>query len=371
MFASQQLLKLVNVKKSASFFRKQLLQWAKKQEDRDMPWKGIKDPYKIWLSEIILQQTRVEQGRSYYLKFVENYPCVEDLASADEEEVMKLWQGLGYYSRARNLHTAAQYIVNECGAEFPTDYEGILKLKGVGPYTAAAISSFAYNLPHAVVDGNVYRVLSRFYGIDTPIDSTAGKKEFQLLAQETLHPKKPAEYNQAIMDFGATLCKPGMPDCSSCPMEEACQATGTELLRLLPVKEKKLKKKNRFFYYFVVKDKDGLFLKKRMEKDIWQHLFDFPMEESNVHLKPKEILQKRLDAIQNLSLEHVATSKPYKQVLSHQNITAYYLEMKLTESAPTEWGENIYATQKELEKYAFPRIVERYLLDKSLISMEA
>lgn len=359
-----------NVKKKVSFFRKNLLKWAKKQAERDMPWKGIKDPYKIWLSEIILQQTRVEQGRSYYLRFVEEYPTVKDLAAAPEEHVMKLWQGLGYYSRARNLHAAAKYIVDECDGVFPNDYDGILKLKGVGPYTAAAISSFAFGIPRAVVDGNVYRVLSRYYGIETAIDSTAGKKEFQQVAQEALDVKKPGVYNQAIMDFGATQCKVGKPDCSICPMEEACVSTGTELLAMLPVKEKKGKKKNRFFYYFVVRDKDGIYLKKRIKKDIWQHLFDFPMQESKEHLSPKEILKQNLELSQ-ISLEHVATSKPYKQVLSHQNITAYYIEMHLTEDAPEEWGENILAKEKELKKYAFPRIVERYLLDKSLISMEA
>ena len=201
------------------FFTKNLLKWFASHH-RPMPWKGEKNPYLIWLSEIILQQTRVEQGLPYFLKFKENYPTVTDLANAPEDEVMRLWQGLGYYSRARNLHFTAKYIAYDLNGEFPNTYTEILKLKGVGAYTAAAISSFAYDLPNAVVDGNVYRVLARYFGIETPIDTTEGKKKFTKLAYELLDKKRPADYNQAIMDLGATQCTPKNPNCKNCPLNK-------------------------------------------------------------------------------------------------------------------------------------------------------
>ena len=217
-----------------------------------MPWKGEKNPYLIWLSEIILQQTRVEQGLPYYERFRENYPTVTDLANAPEDEVMKLWEGLGYYSRARNLHATAKMIDQEMDSIFPTTHAEILKLKGVGPYTAAAIASFAYNLPHAVVDGNVYRVLSRFFGIETPIDSTSGKKEFAQLAQDLIDKKQPGNYNQAIMDFGATHCMPKKPKCSQCLLRKNCKALLNNKVTSLPIKIKKIKKQTRYFNYLVI-----------------------------------------------------------------------------------------------------------------------
>jgi A/G-specific adenine glycosylase len=266
-------------------FSAKLLAWAA-QHLRPMPWKGERDPYKIWLSEIILQQTRVEQGLPYYERFVAAYPTVTDLAAAPSEAVMRLWQGLGYYSRARNLHSTAQYIRAAHGGVFPATYADIRELKGVGDYTAAAIASFAYELPYAVVDGNVYRVLSRIFGIFTPIDSTQGKKEFAILAQSLLNTSKSADYNQAIIDFGATHCTPTHPQCSTCPFNEDCQAflitsqTTDDLIRLLPVKSKKNALKHRYFHYFYFGKNKQIWLQKRSHKDIWQDLWQLPLIET-------------------------------------------------------------------------------------------
>ena len=260
------------------FFTTHLLQWAS-QHERHLPWKESKNPYYIWLSEIILQQTRVEQGLPYYLKFVEHYPTVFDLANATEDEVLKDWEGLGYYSRARNLHAAAKYIATELDGHFPDTYDSILKLKGVGPYTAAAIASFAFQLPYAVVDGNVYRVLSRFFGMDTPIDSTIGKKQFANLAQQLLDPTKPDVYNQAIMDFGATWCTPKQAKCNKCPLSEQCAAFQTNRVEKYPIKQKKLKKRTRYFHYLIFNYSGQTWIEKRAGKDIWQGLYQFPLIE--------------------------------------------------------------------------------------------
>ncbi|MCU0351219.1 MAG: A/G-specific adenine glycosylase [Flavobacterium sp.] len=242
-------------KASTVFFTSSLMYWHGTLNLRTMPWKGIKDPYKIWLSEIILQQTRVDQGMSYYEKFVANYPTIQDLATAKDEDVFKLWEGLGYYNRCTNLLFTARKVVTEFKGVFPTTYDELLTLKGVGPYTAAAIASFAYNLPYAVVDGNVFRVLARFFGIDTATDSTTGKQLFTQLANEVLDKVEPAKFNQAIMDFGATVCKPALPNCSSCTLQTKCTAYKKGLVNQLPIKEKVLTKKNRF----LEKGKNGFF----------------------------------------------------------------------------------------------------------------
>ncbi len=265
-----------------------------------MPWKGERDPYKIWLSEIILQQTRVEQGLPYYERFIATYPTVTELANAPSDAVMRLWQGLGYYSRARNLHTTAQYIRDNHDGTFPTAYTDIRALKGVGDYTAAAIASFAYDLPYSVVDGNVYRVLARIFGIFTPIDSTNGKKEFAALAQKLLAIKTPAAYNQAIIDFGATHCTPNNPQCTTCPFADDCQAllvsqtTSQDLIRLLPVKAKKNALKHRYFHYFHFGKNNEIWLQKRMGKDIWQDLWQLPLIETTHDLmRYKTFLPKK------------------------------------------------------------------------------
>lgn len=338
-----------------------LLGWYKTQ-DRPMPWKGIKNPYFIWLSEIILQQTRVEQGLPYYKHFIKKYPTVFDLANAPEDQVMKSWEGLGYYSRARNLHAAAKQIAFEFDGHFPETYESIRSLKGVGPYTAAAISSFAFGLPHAVVDGNVYRVLSRIFGIKTPIDSTAGKKEFTVLAEQLLEPKQAGKYNQAIMDFGATLCLPKLPKCVSCPFENSCIAKKENQINQLPVKAKKLKKKTRFFNYLILKNKQELLIRKRSEKDIWLNLYEFPMIESEQFLnqtalehalKEKGWLGEKAKLIKN--------SKAFNQALTHQKINARFWEYETSGFKIDKKNAFIITNLDKLRTFAFPKIIDQYL----------
>jgi len=255
-------------------FSSKLINWYH-QNKRDLPWRNSTDPYQIWLSEIILQQTRVDQGLSYFNKFIEHHPNVNSLANAPEKEVLNLWQGLGYYSRARNLHFTAKVISKEHKGIFPSDYNDILKLKGVGEYTAAAIASFAYNLSYPVIDGNVYRVLSRIFGIENPIDSSKGKKIFKALATELIDNKNPATYNQAIMEFGALQCTPKKPKCEDCPFRLECYALKNELTAELPKKEKKIKQRNRYFNYVVVIDNEKIYLKERKEKDIGQVYMTF------------------------------------------------------------------------------------------------
>src|SRR6201995_4110576 len=253
-----------------------LLKWHRGENNRKMPWKGEKNPYKIWLSEVILQQTRVDQGWAYYEKFLDAFPTVHDLAHAPEQKVFKLWEGLGYYNRCRNLIATAKKIDAEYNGEFPNTYEEILALKGIGPYTAAAIASFAFRLPHAVVDGNVTRVLSRYFGDSTPIDSTAGKKLFSNLADALLDREQADLYNQAIMDFGATVCLPRNPLCVDCVQRDGCQAMQKGLTTQLPVKEKSIRKKQRWFYYFIVETADDkIYIRQRTGKDIWEGLYEF------------------------------------------------------------------------------------------------
>src|SRR6056300_1490745 len=237
-------------------FSNKLILWYL-QNKRDLPWRKTKNPYHVWLSEIILQQTRVAQGLDYYLKFIDAFPTVNHLANADESTVLKLWQGLGYYSRARNLHFSAKYIVKELTGEFPKTYKEIVKLKGVGDYTASAIASMCFNEPTAVVDGNVYRVLSRYFGIDTPINSSKGVKEFKAMAQELIDRNNPAIFNQAIMEFGATQCKPKNPDCGNCPFQNSCVAFGYNHIDALPVKNKSARAKKKYFNFLVFVSEDG------------------------------------------------------------------------------------------------------------------
>lgn len=260
-----------------------LLEWYKENK-RELPWRDTTDPYLIWISEIILQQTRVAQGYEYFLRFVRRFPDVASLAAASEDEVMKYWQGLGYYSRARNLHAAAKSM----NGKFPVTYEDVRGLKGVGDYTAAAICAFAYNMPYAVVDGNVYRVLSRYLGIDTPIDSTEGKKVFAVLAQEMLDERRPTDYNQAIMDFGAIQCTPQSPNCMFCPLADRCFALSKGLIAHLPVKQHKTKTVNRYFNYIYVRMGAETLIHKRTENDIWKNLFELPLVEAERDLSEEE-----------------------------------------------------------------------------------
>ncbi|MCA0235085.1 MAG: A/G-specific adenine glycosylase [Bacteroidetes bacterium] len=357
------------------FFRARLLQWAA-EHPRPMPWKGERDPYKIWLSEIILQQTRVEQGLPYYEKFVAAYPTVTDLALAPEDELFKLWEGLGYYSRARNLHFTAKYIATALDGRFPDTYDTIRALKGVGDYTAAAIASFAYDLPHAVLDGNVYRILARFFGIDMPTDTPAAKKEFTRLAQQVLDAERPAAFNQAIMDFGATHCTPQQPRCATCPMQPHCVAFQSGRVQELPIKSKKLIKKERYFCYFIFHYKGDTWVRKRTGKDIWHGLFDFPAMESSERPNWPESRTDmeqwvRTHLFQETTLDFQVTqvSKPYRQTLTHRQVAAIFVELDLQKELPVHlpaFSEVQRVSWADLKKnIAVPRLIDWYLQDKA------
>jgi len=342
-------------------FSRILMKWDKDQNKRLMPWKGEKDPYRIWLSEIILQQTRVEQGLSYYQNFLRVFPDIKMLAKAPESKVFKQWEGLGYYSRCRNLISTAKKIANDLSGKFPSTYEDILALKGVGPYTAAAISSFAFDLPHAVVDGNVFRVLARIFGITIPLDSTKGKKYFTDLANELLDKKNPGRYNQAIMDFGASICKPANPLCDQCPFQKTCFAFLNNKINELPVKGKKLIIKKRWFNFLVMESDNKLAIQKRSGKDIWQQLFTFPLIESEKEITQKQILsmaEKNKWLIKN-KYEIVHISPVLQQQLTHQLISSRFIHViiKHKPAVKNDWK---WVPENRLGYYAFPKLMNIY-----------
>ncbi|BAO75838.1 A/G-specific adenine glycosylase [Winogradskyella sp. PG-2] len=304
-------------------FNKELINWYSIHK-RELPWRGTQNPYFIWLSEIILQQTQVKQGLPYYESFVKTFPTVFDLANASEESILKLWQGLGYYSRARNLHTTSKYIANELNGVFPNNYNDLLKLKGVGDYTASAIASIAFNEVTAVVDGNVYRVLSRYFGIKTPINSTAGIKQFKTLATSLIDMIEPATYNQAIMEFGARQCKPKNPDCSICPIKNSCISLQKNLINTLPVKLKKTKVTNKYFNFLICIDKNKhVLFEKRTGKGIWQNLYQFPLVESKKSLKVNEfhLLNLEMTVLKSIDFDYSLYNEVDKvHKLSHQHL---------------------------------------------------
>ena len=335
--------------------------WYKKNK-RDLPWRNITDPYKIWLSEVILQQTQVVQGLNYYIKFTETFPTVTDLANAPEDQVMRLWQGLGYYSRARNLHAAAKFIQTSYKGKFPHTYESIKELKGVGDYTSAAIASFAFNLPHAVVDGNVNRVLARLFDLHTAINSSQGKKEFQLLADELLNTKQPALHNSAMMEFGALWCKPQNPKCETCVLQEHCMAFKNDTVSVLPFKNKTIKIKNRYFNYIVFNYKQDVYITKRTEKDIWQNLYEFLLIETDIENSEQDILNHK--TLTKLVSEFtVSTIVPVKKhVLSHQHLYATFYELKINK--PLKHASLFKIKRSELDAYALPQLINKYLNTK-------
>ncbi|OBQ57236.1 A/G-specific adenine glycosylase [Tamlana sp. s12] len=299
-------------------FSKNITHWYSNNK-RDLPWRRTKNPYHIWLSEIILQQTQVNQGLPFYEAFVNHFPSVFHLAEAKEAEVLKLWQGLGYYSRARNLHASAKYVANELQGAFPNNYKDLLKLKGVGDYTASAIASFCFNEPTAVVDGNVYRVLSRYFAIDTPINSSKGSKEFKSLAQELIDKKNPSEYNQAIMEFGAIQCKPKNPDCLACVFKDACVAFNENRIDALPVKIKSAKAKKKYFNFLVFVSEDGkTILEQREGKGIWQNLYQFPLIET-----PSDITETAFQ--EHLSSHTILKGQDYKWSLYNKDAIVHKL----------------------------------------------
>ena len=329
-------------------FTTALLQWYE-NHGRDLPWRHTTDPYPIWLSEVILQQTRIAQGTAYWEQFMKQFPSVESLAAASEDEVLRLWQGLGYYSRARNLHAAAKQIV--AMGSFPKNHEEIRRLKGVGDYTAAAIASFAFGLPHAAIDGNAYRVLSRYYGITTPINTTAAKKEFTALAQQLLPSDRAADFNQAMMDFGATLCTPTSPQCSECPLAEGCDALHTHRTQVLPIKQKTVKMATRHFTFIYIRCQGETAIMRRPAGDIWQGLWQ-PLlieDEKNV-----DTVLSGLRKSGQLTL--LATG--VKHVLTHRIIMAdfYLLESPMKPSLPDGY---MWIPEHDIDRYALPRLVER------------
>jgi A/G-specific adenine glycosylase len=332
------------------------------QHKRDLPWRNTRNPYHIWLSEIILQQTRVEQGLPYYEHFINKYADVSALAHASSDEVMRSWQGLGYYSRARNLHQAAKQIVEEYQGEFPTTYEELLKLKGIGEYTAAAIASFAFKEAKAVLDGNVYRFLSRYFGVNTPINASKARKEFISIAEEILLPDAPDLFNQAIMEFGAMLCKPQNPKCSECPLQSSCWAYKNKKVAELPIKEKKLNRKSRYFYYFLIKEHKGVYLQKRIAKDIWQDMYELPLLELPMEHATDQVLhlakeQKLIS--KEATIWHI--SSPIKHVLSHQDIFAVFFEIADPHFKHQNRNKYLYIKDEEIRFFALPRLIEVYL----------
>ena len=296
---------------------------------RDLPWRNTRDPYRIWLSEIILQQTRVEQGKPYYERFLAAFPTIEQLATAEEQAVLKLWQGLGYYSRARNLHAAAKQVVSDFNGRFPSSIDDILSLKGVGDYTAAAIGSFAFDIPSPVLDGNVFRFLSRYFGIATPIDSLAGKKEFMAIVLGLIDHRDPATFNQAIMEFGAMQCKPMSPNCPECPLAKECIAYRSDRVGVLPVKKNKTKVRDRYFNYLWIRSGDDCWVKQRQERDIWQNLFEFPLIETEAPSSGKQL--SKSDALKKICSADMGKPVPcgpeLTHLLSHQKIHARFYEL--------------------------------------------
>ena len=342
------------------FFSDIIVKWYIKNK-RNLPWRNTKDPYKIWISEIILQQTQVNQGLPYYIKFIKNFPNFSVLANANEEKVLKLWQGLGYYSRARNLHIAAKQI--DKAGFFPTKYDDIILLKGVGEYTAAAIASFAFKQPYAVVDGNVFRLLSRFYGIKTPINTTKGKKQFSDLAQNLLNKENPDTHNQAIMEFGSQICKPKKPNCTNCPLNSKCIAYINSSINTLPVKNKKIKLKTQYFEYFYFKMNGYTLIKKRTEKGIWQNMYEFPLIICEKFMKNENVLnhnqfQLWIDNI-DFNLDSISV---FKHVLSHKKINVRFWEINCLNELPKYNFKKIKID--EIDKIPIPRIIEKFIENK-------
>jgi A/G-specific adenine glycosylase len=337
-----------------------LRQWYLENR-RDLPWRNTRDPYPIWLSEIILQQTRVNQGLPYYNRFLETFPTVQDLANAPQDKIMRIWQGLGYYSRARNLQTAAKEIILQHKGTFPADYPSIRALKGVGDYTAAAIASFAFNLPYPVVDGNVYRFLSRLTGDATPIDSSAGKKVFSGLANELLDQKEPGLHNQAMMEIGAMICLPSNPLCDACPFHAACEAYINDRIRELPVKSKKTAVRDRYFHYFIFENGDSTYIRQRTAKDIWTGLYEFPLIETLEPVKnPAGIFPGEFSGT-------IKISKEYRHLLSHQKLHAHFYQVKIDKKPPAEFGKLQKVPISDLDFFAFPQLIVKYLREEAVL----
>jgi len=340
-------------------FSDRILNWYS-QHKRALPWRETRNPYIIWLSEIILQQTRVEQGLPYFLRFLEAYPNVTKFAQAPESEILRYWQGLGYYSRARNMHKTSQLILTQYGGEFPTDYYELLKLPGIGEYTAAAIASFSSNTPHAVLDGNVFRVLARYLGVNEPINSSRAKKTFTQLAQQLLSPSHPGDYNQGIMDFGSLVCKPKNPLCEDCVLAMDCFALKNKLVDTLPVKVKGKKSRDRYFHYFIIEQQGQVLMSQRSEGDVWANLYEFPLIETTQAVDlPSLIDHPDYKACFGPAIPELI-GDTVKQILSHQNIFARFYRLSINPDLlviKSHWN---YYYSENLDKLAKHKLISSF-----------
>ena len=343
----------------------QLIRWYD-ENNRNLPWRETIDSYKIWISEVILQQTRVAQGLNYYLRFIERFPTVDALAEASEDDVLKAWQGLGYYTRARNLHKGAKMVVQLYDSKLPQTYEEILSIRGIGEYTAAAILSIAYNKVYAVVDGNVYRVLSRLFAIDSPIDSSVGKKQFSELAQDLIDSSNPGKYNQAIMEFGALHCTPSQPLCDSCPLEHLCMAKKLNMQTEFPVKSKKVKVRNRYFHYFQIEYNGFTYLNKRVENDIWMNMYEFPLIETAEDASLSELMQ--IDSFKTLfggaNITFHSGTKQFKHILTHQHIYANFYVAEVSKMNAYLDSNFLKIEKDDVSLYPISRLIHKYLEQK-------
>lgn len=343
------------------FFSNNIIQWYNINK-RKLPWRETKSAYLVWVSEIILQQTRVDQGSAYYIRFIERFPDIVSLAKASEDDVLKMWQGLGYYTRARNLHKGAKQVVSEMNGLFPSTFEQIKSIKGIGDYTAAAISSIVFNLPTPAIDGNVFRVLSRVFGVFEPIDTATGKRTFKELSLQLIDRNRPSDYNQAVMEFGALLCKPKSPRCETCPFESQCYALKNGKIEQLPIKSKKVKTRERFFNYLIIETEQHVFMNKRSDNDIWKNMFDFPLIETSKDINIDTLTQtdhwntvfKKQDVI------ITQLSNNFKHILTHQHITARFIHISIKNEnfLPTHF---IRIDKRNIFELAVPKIIENYL----------
>lgn len=354
-------------------FAKRLKNWYAVNK-RNLPWRETSDPYKIWISEVILQQTRIDQGLNYYLRFIGRFPDVQSLASAQEDEVLKLWQGLGYYARARNMHFTAKTIVARYNGKFPETYDELITLKGIGPYTAAAIASIAFGYAAPVIDGNVMRVISRWFAIAEAADSGKGKKMIAEALNEIFDHEAPGTFNQAIMDFGAMVCKPKSPNCSACPFSVSCAAFSQNLVGELPRKRKSIKQLKRFFHYLIIPvlDEEIIFilLKKRDEKDIWGGLYEFQMIETNAEIDPDALMKSKQwqELFAGSEPEIVHISKTYKHQLTHQQLFAVFYHIRLKKSLPENFKTNLVKVN-DLHSFPIPRVIDRYLTEEKILQL--
>jgi A/G-specific adenine glycosylase len=349
------------------YFSKKIVKWYLENR-RPLPWRETTNPYLIWLSEVILQQTRVVQGLPYYHKFTDAFPTVFDLANASEQEVLRLWQGLGYYTRARNLHKCAKVVAESYNGIFPSRSVELQKLPGIGHYTAAAIASLAFNEKVAVIDGNVFRVLSRVFGIDTPINTPEGLKRFTTLANELISEGEPALYNQGVMEFGALFCTPKKPKCDDCPFRDSCFAFNQGLIQSLPVKLAQKKARKRYFYYLVIEKDNALLMKRREERDIWHGLFDFFLIETTRLTDPEKLMNRpEYDDLRKSTIA-VAVSEKYVHTLSHQTIHCNFIQLRAKRNFKRPAGNLTFYTYQEIDQLPKPVLISRFLADKSVLS---